>query len=92
MFKRLKILINILPYYLASSPAWEQSVDRAPHQHFERCGGANQWGIKTVLGVPVPSPSVGRIVVVLYSMYDRTKDQDVVGRFYDEFKKVSTIL
>lgn len=69
-------------------PAWEQSVQNAPHQHFERCGGAIQWGIKTVVGIPVPSPNVGRIVVILYSRYDRSKDQELVGRLYDEFKKV----
>jgi hypothetical protein len=70
-------------------PAWEQSVHNAPHHHFERCGGAIQWGVKTVVGIPVPSPNVGRIVVVLYSKYDRNKDQELVGRLYDEFKKVS---
>jgi hypothetical protein len=48
-------------------PAWEQSVQNAPHQHFERCGGAIQWNVKTVVGIPVPSPNVGRIVVVVYS-------------------------
>ena len=71
--------------------AWEQSVHNAPHQHFERCGGAIQWGVKTVVGIPVPSPNVGRIVVVLYSRHDRNKDQELVGRLYDEFKKVSAI-
>ena len=70
-------------------PAWEQSVQNAPNQHFERCGGADQWGIKTVVGIPVPSPNVGRIVVVVYSRHDRNKDQDMVGRLYDELKKVS---
>lgn len=69
-------------------PAWEQSVENAPHQHFERCGGAIQWGIKTVVGIPVPSPNVGRIVVVVYSRFDRRKDQELVGRLYDEFKKL----
>jgi hypothetical protein len=69
-------------------PAWEQSVQNAPHQHFERCGGAIQWTVKTVVGIPVPSPNVGRIVVVVYSRYDRNKDQELVGRLYDEFKKL----
>lgn len=69
-------------------PAWEQSVQNAPHQHFERCGGAIQWKIKTVVGIPVPSPNVGRIVVVLYSRFDRNKDQDMVSRLHDEFTKL----
>jgi hypothetical protein len=77
--------------YESGIPAWEQSVHNAPHEHFERCGGAIQWGIRTVVGIPVPSPNVGRIVVVLYSSHDRNKDQELVARLYDEFKKVSDI-
>lgn len=69
-------------------PAWEQSVQNAPHTHFERCGGAIQWKIRTVVGIPVPSPNVGRIVVVLYSRYDRNKDQDLVSRLHEEFSKL----
>ena len=77
--------------YESGIPAWEQSVHNAPHCHFERCGGAIQWCIKTVVGIPVPSPSVGRIVVVAYSMHDRNKDQGLVGKLYEEFKKVRSL-
>ena len=77
--------------YESGVPAWEQSVQNAPLTHFERNGGAQQWGIKTVVGIPIPSPNVGRIVVVLYSRYDRQKDPDMVGRLYEEFKKVSFV-
>jgi hypothetical protein len=76
--------------YETGRPTWEQSVHNAPHHHFERCGGAIQWGIKTVLGIPIASPNVGRIVVVLYSCSDRPKDQDLVGRLSDEFTRVSS--
>lgn len=44
--------------------------------------------MKTVVGIPVPSPTVGRIVVVIYSHHDRNKDQEMVGRLYAEFKKL----
>lgn len=74
--------------YESGRPTWEQSVHNAPHMHFERCGGARQWGIKTVLGVPVASPNVGRIVVTLYSCYDRPKDEELVSRLSDECTKV----
>lgn len=74
--------------YESGRPTWEQSVQNAPHHHFERCGGALQWGIKTVLGIPIASPNVGRIVVILYSCDDRPKDQDLVGRLSDEFTKL----
>ena len=76
--------------YESGRPTWEQSVHNAPHHHFERCGGAMQWGIKTVLGIPVASPNVGRIVITLYSCYDRPKDQDLVGRLSEEFTRVSS--
>jgi hypothetical protein len=74
--------------YESGRPTWEQSVQNAPHHHFERCGGALQWGIKTVLGIPIASPNVGRIVVTLYSLNDRPKDQDLVGRLSEEFTRL----
>ena len=76
--------------YQSGVPTWEQSVQNAPHHHFERCGGAIQYGIKTVVGLPVPSPNVGRIVLVLYSREDRKKDQELVGKLCEEFRKVIT--
>ena len=78
--------------YESGRPTWEQSVHNAPHHHFERCGGALQWGIKTVLGIPIASPNVGRIVVILYSVHDREKDQELVGRLSEEFTRVSDCL
>ena len=75
--------------YQSGVPSWEQNVQSAPHSHFERCGGANQWGIKTVLGVPIPSPNVGRIVVLMYSRHDRSRDQQMVAKLVTEMTKVS---
>ena len=77
--------------YESGRPTWEQSVHNAPDHHFERCGGAMQWGIKTVVGIPIASPNVGRIVVVLYSSHDRTKDEDLVSRLSEEFTRVSVV-
>jgi len=77
--------------YESGRPTWEQNVHNAPQNHFERCGGALQWGIKTVLGIPIASPNVGRIVVTLYSCIDRTKDQELVVRLMDEFTRVSSL-
>jgi len=74
--------------YESGRPTWEQSVQNSSHNHFERCGGALQWGIKTVLGIPIASPNVGRIVVTLCSLHDRPKDQDLVGRLSEEFTRL----
>lgn len=75
--------------YHTGLPTWEQSVHNAPRHHFERCGGAVQWGIRSVVGIPIASPNVGRIVVTLYSRHDREKDQELVGRLTGEFTRVS---
>lgn len=75
--------------YQSGVPTWEQSVQNAPPIHFERSKGANQWGIKTVVGIPVPSPNVGRIVITLYSLFDRIKNQDLVVRLCDELTRLS---
>ena len=75
--------------YESGRPTWEQSVQNAPSNHFERCGGALQWGVKTVVGIPIASPNVGRIVVTLYSCLDRSKDEELVGRLSEEFTRVS---
>ena len=74
--------------YHMGVPTWEQSVHNAPLNHFERVGGAQQWGIRTVMGIPVSSPNVGRVVVVLYSRYDRAKDHDMVIRLTEEFTRL----
>jgi len=74
--------------YQHGVPSWEQNVENAPPHHFERCGGAAQWGIKTVVAIPIPSPSVGRIVLLLYSRSDRAQDQEMVCRMAGELSKV----
>ena len=77
--------------YLTGVSSWEQGIQSAPSGQFERKGGAVQWGIQTVLGVPVPSPNVGRIVIVFYSLLDRIKDELIVSRLSEELAKVSSV-
>lgn len=74
--------------YQSGIPSWERSVHHAPSSHFERCGGALQCGVKTVLGLPIPSPNVGRIVVIFYSRFDRIQSQEMVKRLVTELAKV----
>ena len=75
--------------YQSGIPTWEQSVHNAPLNHFERCGGAMQWGISTVVAIPVPSPNVGRIVLILYSCKDHPKNPSIVSQLSSEFSTVS---
>eukprot|EP00560_Eucampia_antarctica_P001229 CAMPEP_0197834302 /NCGR_PEP_ID=MMETSP1437-20131217/21946_1 /TAXON_ID=49252 ORGANISM="Eucampia antarctica, Strain CCMP1452" /NCGR_SAMPLE_ID=MMETSP1437 /ASSEMBLY_ACC=CAM_ASM_001096 /LENGTH=654 /DNA_ID=CAMNT_0043438877 /DNA_START=278 /DNA_END=2242 /DNA_ORIENTATION=- len=74
--------------YDSGIPTWEQSVHTSSNAHFERSGAAQQWGIKTVVGIPVASPNVGRVVVVFYSRHDRSKDQDLVFRLSKELTRL----
>jgi len=67
-------------------PAWEQFVSEAPANQFERRGGALQFGVKTAVGLPIDSPNVGRVVLVMYSKYDRAKDERLVGRMMCDLK------
>jgi len=74
--------------YSSGICSWEQGVENAPSHQFERCGGASQWGVKTVLGIPIASPNVGRVVMLLYSRNDRTRDPDMVRRVTEELTKL----
>jgi len=74
--------------YVNDVSSWEQGIQNAPCGLFERKGGALQCGIQTILGIPVPSPNVGRVVILFYSRHDRPKDQDLVNRMADELTKV----
>lgn len=70
------------------SPSWDTGVNTGNNRYFERSGGAVQWGIKTVAAIPVPSPNVGQIVVVLYSRYDRKPNLPLISKLTDEFSKL----
>ena len=74
--------------YSSGVASWEQGIQNAPLQQFERSGGATQWGIQTVLGIPIPSPSAGRIVLLFYSTEDRPRDLKLVNRITDLITKV----
>ena len=77
--------------YATGRCAWQQSVHNTPDDHFERRGGAFQFGIKSAVAIPIASPKVGRIVVVLYSCLDRPKDEDMVAKLSNEMTRVSNI-
>jgi len=74
--------------YSTGVASWEQGIQNAPASQFERSGGASQWGIQTVLGIPIRSPSVGRIVVLFYSIFDRDRDLSIVNRISEDLHKV----
>lgn len=66
-------------------PAWEEKICTSS---FERTGGASQWGVKSYVGIPLPSPNVGRIVICLYSRHERKRDDALIQRLKEEFAKL----
>eukprot|EP00978_Attheya_sp_CCMP212_P033433 scaffold134895_cov44-Attheya_sp.AAC.2 len=66
--------------YATGQISWESSLQIANPAVFERAGGAKVYGIKTALGLPVNSPTLGRVVVSMYSTKDLTKDDAVVEK------------
>jgi hypothetical protein len=75
--------------YTSGVASWEQNIQNAPKEKFERKGGAEQWGIHTALGIPISSPSVERIVAVFYSKFHRVENLDLVDRLCTEISSVS---
>ena len=49
------------------------------------CFGAVQFGVQTAVALPVESPSVGRIVLILYSKYDRKPQAIIIERSGEEW-------
>jgi len=68
---------------------WDQNIQNAPHKYFERIVGAIQFGVRTVVGIPISSPVVGRIIMVLYSTHDVVKDESLVERLIDVFTQLA---
>lgn len=73
----------------SGTPIWQENVlDLSSSSFcFERSGGASQWGIQTVVGIPLVSPNVGRIVLCLYSRHVRPLDNALIAKLTDEFTR-----
>ena len=71
-------------------PVWQENVLETSSSsfYFERSGGASQWGVQTVVGIPLVSPNVGRIVLCLYSRHVRPCDNALIAKLTDEFTRL----
>ena len=67
-------------------PAWEEFLSEVHPSLFERRGGAIQFGIKSALALPIEGHGVGRVVLCLYSKYDRQKDVNMLARLMNDLK------
>ena len=55
--------------------------------YFKRVGGAKIYGVRTLAAFPVASPSVGRIVVVLYSTLNVQRDVAMAKKILAELQR-----
>lgn len=63
--------------YSSGQPTWEKGIHTANVKLFERAGGANVYGVKSALGIPVEAPGIGRIVVAMYGTEELDEDPAV---------------
>ncbi|GAX26332.1 hypothetical protein FisN_16Lh171 [Fistulifera solaris] len=75
--------------YCTDKPSWERHIHEQDPKIFERAGGAKMYGVKTGFGVPVVSKSIGRIVVVFYSVHDIQPDLQMMERIVASLSKYS---
>ena len=68
-------------------PSWENDIQCAAPEYFKRVGGAKLYGIRTHAAFPVASPSVGRIVVVLYSTSNVRRDVSLARKIFFELQR-----
>ncbi|KAI2495059.1 hypothetical protein MHU86_19454 [Fragilaria crotonensis] len=73
--------------YTANTPSWECRVNDADPARFERAGGAQVYGVKTAVGIPLEAPMVGRVVVAIYSTSEIEEDPYELQRFVNAFSQ-----
>ena len=73
--------------YTSNTPSWECKVNDADPTRFERAGGAQVYGVKTAVGIPLGAPMVGRVVVALYSTSEIEEDRYELQRFANAFSQ-----
>eukprot|EP00980_Cylindrotheca_fusiformis_P028263 scaffold22589_cov138-Cylindrotheca_fusiformis.AAC.26 len=75
--------------YSSGRPSWETYVHESDPAKFERAGGAKIYGVKTAFGVPLKTPLVGTIVVILYSCNILNENFNLAQECYAELVKLS---
>jgi hypothetical protein len=64
--------------YKSGMPAWECNVDESDPKFFERAGGAKVYCVRTGVGIPISSNYIGRLVVVMFSVFDRDPQEELM--------------
>jgi hypothetical protein len=75
--------------YASGVASWEHDVNDKDPKLFGRVEGAELYGVKTALAIPLNTALVGRIVVILYSCENITEDSSLTRDLAAEFAKYS---
>jgi len=70
--------------YDTDTPYWE-TISKSVN--FERKGGAEVWGMKTVAGITVTSATVGKVVLLLFSRHERVRNKQSLLNLRQEMLK-----
>ena len=73
--------------YNSGVSSWENHVNDADPTRFERAGGAQVYGVKTAVGIPLDAPVVGRIVVALYGTNEIEENMQQLDHCATDFAK-----
>jgi hypothetical protein len=75
--------------YSTGVVSWECDVHQKDPNDFGRVEGAELYGVKTALAIPVTTAMVGRIVVILYSDQNVPEDSSLIRDVAGELTKYS---
>jgi hypothetical protein len=75
--------------YASGVASWEHDVNDMDPKLFGRVEGAELYGVKTALAIPLNMALVGRIVVILYSCENIPEDSSLTQDLAAEFAKYS---
>lgn len=74
--------------YSSAQLSWEFGLNNLDPDFFLRAGGAEEYGVQTAVGIPICTPGVGRIVVVLYSCHEVPQDDSTVKLLEKELTRL----
>lgn len=72
--------------FTAGQTMWEHGINKLDPEFFLRAGGAEEYGVRTAVGIPLAS-GTGRMVVVLYSCNHIPEDILMAQQFENELSQ-----
>jgi hypothetical protein len=76
--------------FTLNSSCWENDIQIAAPEYFKRVSCAKDAGIQTVVGIPIQCPSIGTIVVGMYSFLNVPYSEDIVSKCSVRFQELNS--